>query len=104
MRQAEIDGGVRPATTTEDKARMAALEKENRELRRANEILKSAAVFFGFMSPSTRVVVGDATIRVPGGLARFFGARRCRGFSSMCRSPGARDRTAWLDRSLAQPR
>ncbi len=47
VRQAEIDGGTRPGTTTEDKARIAALEKENRELRRANEILKSAAVFFG---------------------------------------------------------
>ena len=47
VRQAEIDGGQRPGTTTEDKARIAALEKENRELRRANEILKSAAVFFG---------------------------------------------------------
>ena len=47
VRQAEIDGGVRSGTTTEDKARIAQLEKDNRELRRANEILKSAAVFFG---------------------------------------------------------
>ncbi len=47
VRQAEVDGGTRPGTTSEDKARIAALEKENRELRRANEILKSAAVFFG---------------------------------------------------------
>jgi transposase len=47
VRQAEVDGGSRPGTTTEDKARIAQLEKENRELRRANEILKSAAVFFG---------------------------------------------------------
>ncbi len=47
VRQAEIDGGARPGTTGEDRARIAALEKENRELRRANEILKSAAVFFG---------------------------------------------------------
>ncbi len=47
VRQAEIDGGARPGTTTEDKARIAELERENRELRRANEILKSAAVFFG---------------------------------------------------------
>src|SRR5215210_7447144 len=47
VRQAEVDGGRRPGTTTEDRARIAALEKENRELRRANEILKSAAVFFG---------------------------------------------------------
>ncbi len=47
VNQAEIDGGTRPGTTTEDKARIAELERENRELRRANEILKSAAVFFG---------------------------------------------------------
>jgi len=47
VNQAEIDGGVRAGTTTEDKARIAKLEKEVRELRRANEILKSAAVFFG---------------------------------------------------------
>jgi transposase len=47
VRQAEIDGGTRAGTTTEDSARIAALEKENRELRRANEILKSAAAFFG---------------------------------------------------------
>ena len=47
VRQAEIDGGQRPGTSTEDRARIAALEKENRELRRANEILKSAAAFFG---------------------------------------------------------
>jgi transposase len=47
VRQAEIDGGQRSGTTTEEKTRIAALEKENRELRRANEILKSAAVFFG---------------------------------------------------------
>ncbi len=36
-----------PRPTTEEQARIAALEKENAELRRANEILKSAAVFFG---------------------------------------------------------
>jgi transposase len=34
-------------TARDEKARMAELERENRELRRANEILKSAAVFFG---------------------------------------------------------
>ena len=47
VEQAEVDGGQRPGTTTEDKGRIAAVEKENRELRRANEILKSAAVCFG---------------------------------------------------------
>ena len=46
VRQAEVDGGRRPGTTTEDKRRIAELERENRELRRANEILKSASAFF----------------------------------------------------------
>ena len=46
VRQAEIDGGVRPGTTSEDADRIAALERENRELRRANTILKQASAFF----------------------------------------------------------
>ena len=46
VKQAEIDGGVRPGTTTDDKQRIAELEKENRELRRANEILKAASAYF----------------------------------------------------------
>jgi transposase len=44
--QAEIDEGHRPGTTTDDAARLAKLERENRELRRANAILKSASAFF----------------------------------------------------------
>ena len=47
VNQAEIDYGTWPGTTTEEHRRIAALEKEVRELRRANEILKSAAAFFG---------------------------------------------------------
>ena len=47
VRQAEIDGGQRPGTSSEDEARIKALEQENRELRRANDILKAAASFFG---------------------------------------------------------
>jgi len=46
VRQAEIDGGVRAGTTTEDADRIAQLERENRELRRANTILKQASAFF----------------------------------------------------------
>jgi transposase len=46
VRQAEIDGGQRPGTTTEDGRRIAELERENRELRRANEILKAASAYF----------------------------------------------------------
>jgi transposase len=41
--QAEIDEGHRPGTTTDDATRLAELEREVRELRRANAILKSAA-------------------------------------------------------------
>ena len=44
--QAEVDAGVRPGTTTADAARIDELEREVRELRRANAILKSASAFF----------------------------------------------------------
>jgi transposase len=46
VQQAEIDGGTRPGTTSGDAARIAELERENRELRRANTILKQASAFF----------------------------------------------------------
>jgi len=46
VRQGEVDGGVRPGTTTEDARRLAELEREVRELRRANEILRTSAAFF----------------------------------------------------------
>ena len=46
VRQAEVDNGTRPGTTTEDAQRIAELERENRELRRANEILKAASAYF----------------------------------------------------------
>ena len=46
VRQAEIDGGARSGTTTSDAERLAKLERENRELRRANHILRTASAFF----------------------------------------------------------
>ena len=46
VRRAEVDGGRRPGLTSDERARLKELERENRELRRANEILKSASVFF----------------------------------------------------------
>ena len=46
MRQAEIDGGVRPGKTTEEIAEIKALKKEVCELRRANQILKAASAVF----------------------------------------------------------
>jgi transposase len=45
--QDAVDEGNRAGTTSADRARIAELEREVRELRRANEILKSAAAFFG---------------------------------------------------------
>ena len=47
VRRAETDSGLRPGLTSDERARMKELERENKELRRANEILKAAAVFFG---------------------------------------------------------
>ena len=46
VRQAEIDGGTRPGTSTEESAELRKLRAEVRELRRANEILKAASAFF----------------------------------------------------------
>ena len=46
LRRAEVDTGGRPGITTEERERVRVLERENRELRRANEILKAAAAFF----------------------------------------------------------
>jgi len=47
VRRAEIDEGQRSGLTTSERERLKELEKENKELRRANEILKAAAAFFG---------------------------------------------------------
>jgi transposase len=46
LKQVEIDGGQRLGTTTVDKQRITELEREVRELRRANEILKAASAYF----------------------------------------------------------
>jgi len=47
VRRAEIDAGCQPGVATEERERVKVLERENRELRRANEILKAASAFFG---------------------------------------------------------
>jgi len=46
VRRAEQDRGLRPGPTTTDSERMKALERENRELRQANEILRKASAYF----------------------------------------------------------
>ncbi len=47
VRRAEVDAGARPGVTSEEAAEVRRLRRENAELRRANEILKAAAAFFG---------------------------------------------------------
>ena len=46
VRRAQVDAGVRAGLTTDERQRLRELERENRELRRANEILKAASAFF----------------------------------------------------------
>ena len=46
VRQAERDEGLRPGLSSEERQRLKALERENRELKRANEILKKASAYF----------------------------------------------------------
>ena len=46
VRRAETDDGLRSGLTTDERERLRTLERENRELRRANEVLKSASAFF----------------------------------------------------------
>jgi len=46
VRQAEVDGGMRAGTTSAEAARISELERENAQLRRANEILRRASAFF----------------------------------------------------------
>ena len=46
VRQAEVDAGARPGTSSEESAELKRLRRENSELRRANEILKAASAFF----------------------------------------------------------
>ncbi len=55
VRQAERDQGKRPGPTTDDQERLKALEREVRELRQANEILRKASAYFdGVDAPSRR--------------------------------------------------
>ena len=46
VRQAERDQGERPGVTSDERERLKALERENRELKRANEILRKASAYF----------------------------------------------------------
>ena len=47
VNQADIDAGARTGVTTDEQAKLTELEREIKELKRANEILQAAAIFFG---------------------------------------------------------
>jgi transposase len=51
VKTAEVDSGRKPGITTDERERLKALERENRELRQANEILRKASAYF---APSRR--------------------------------------------------
>ena len=57
VKKAQVDGGLRPGTTTDEAQRIKELEKEIRELRRANAILKSASACLSRRSVSARPVI-----------------------------------------------
>ncbi|WP_084784612.1 transposase [Arthrobacter sp. Hiyo1] len=61
--RAEIDEGLRPGTTSDDAVRLAELEREVRELRRANTILRQSAVFFAAELCATRRCVCRGAVR-----------------------------------------
>jgi transposase-like protein len=46
VKRTEIDAGARPGVTTAERERLRELERENKELRRANDILRTASAFF----------------------------------------------------------
>ena len=55
VRQAERDAGRRPGLSTEERERLKELERDNRELKRANEILRKAAAYFAQAELDRRV-------------------------------------------------
>ena len=59
VRQEEVDTGAKAGVTSEEQARIKDLERENRELRQANEILKKASAYFASLS-------ANEAIRLPG--------------------------------------
>jgi transposase-like protein len=57
VRRAETDDGLRPGLTSDERQQLKTLERENRELRRANEILKSPRLLWGGARPPTAEMI-----------------------------------------------
>ncbi|MET9325120.1 transposase [Streptomyces sp. NPDC003038] len=70
IKRAETDEGLVPGTTSAEAARIAELEREVKELRRANAILKSASVFFAAELDRPLPVTGTGQGTQPGGRVR----------------------------------
>ncbi|MFW6639921.1 IS3 family transposase [Nocardiopsis algeriensis] len=96
--QAEVDAGDRPGTTTDQAQRLAELERENRELRRANAILKTASAFFrgGARPPTHQVVDYIDTYRSEFGVEPICSVLQVAPstyYAAVSRPPSARSRT-----------
>ena len=63
VRRAEVDAGQRPGVSSEERAEIRQLKRENAELRRANEILKAASIFFAAELCATRRRVDRGRVR-----------------------------------------
>ena len=92
VKQAQIDAGARPGVSSDDRRRLVELERENRELRRANAILKTASAFFAaeldLPSPRSRFIDEHLHDSIDG---RELGSSRSAGccWSTAARSPQA---------------
>src|SRR6476659_7911605 len=64
VKKVEIDSGRKPGLTTDERERMKALERENRELRQANEILRKASAYFAQAELDRRWAQADALDRL----------------------------------------
>jgi len=103
VKQAQIDAGARPGVSSDDRRRLVELERENRELRRANAILKTASAFFaaGARPPIATLVRFIDEHPTTGSMVPSSGSSRSAG---CCGSTAARSpRAATTQPRLAQP-
>jgi transposase-like protein len=86
--QAQVDGAQRPGATTAAQQRIKDLERENRDLKEANEILKAASIFFARELAAPPLICGfiDETRAAVSGSSRSAACSP----STVCRSPHAR--------------
>ena len=88
IRRSEVDTGQRPGVTSQMAEENKALRTEIAELRRANEILKAAAIFFGaeLDRPGRLDPVHRRTQGQPGGRSRRWGRAALGGRAHVCRA------------------